>query len=111
MGQEMLRLPTQTLAFGATGTTKTFTFSHRGKLHTAIMKVPTFTNSVTATLSITNSDDIEIYNSTAKNMSLTHVLNELSSKVPLVGDHTVTVTLSGVAGGDGGNVELSFYLE
>ena len=108
---EITMVPKQTLAFDEDDTVKTFTMNVRGLLHTIVMKVANFTNVVTATLTIANSNSDDIYDSTAKAKNATYVLNELLDKVPLVGDHTVTVTLSGAAGGTGGDVEVTLYVK
>ena len=107
---ELILLPLQTLAFGATGTTQSFALNGRGLIHSIVLVVPNFTNAVTATLTITNQDGVEIYNSTAKARNATYALTQLWDKVPIVGSNTVTVTLSGVAGGTGGDVTVSIYM-
>jgi len=94
--------------FAATGTTKSWTFVAQALTHTIVVVVPAFTNAITTVLSITNSDGNEIYASSALAKSTTHVI---AAEKPLVGSHTVTHTLSGDAGGSGGIVKTTFYLQ
>lgn len=94
--------------FAATGTTKSWTFVANALTHTIVVVVPNFTNAITVVLSITNSDGNEIYASSALAKDTTHVI---AIEKPLVGSHTILLTLSGDAGGTGGNVKTTFYLQ
>lgn len=107
---ELILLPLQTLSFDEDDTVKSFDIDGRGLIHTIVMTVPNFTNVVTATLTVTNQDGVEIYNSTAKAKNATYALTQLWDKVPIVGFNTVKVTLSGAAGGTGGDVTVSVYM-
>jgi len=97
-----------TQSFAATGTTKSWTLTANALTHTIIVDVPDFTNGITVTLSITNSDSHEIYASAALAENTLHVIK---AEVPLVGANTILLTLSGVAGGSGGDVKTTFYLQ
>ena len=102
----------RTLAFGAADTTKSFTLETNLWLHSAVVTLPNWTNAVTATFSVTNSDSKEIYSAAALAESTDHVLQDFADFgfLPLTGTSTVTVTLSGVPGGSGGSATVILYL-
>ncbi len=97
----------QTLTFGATGTEKSFTLSVNGEAQHIRFVVPNFTNAVTATLTVHDEGGYEVYNSTAKAKNASYWLSPV--QVPLTGYNTVKVTLSGNAGGTGGDVVVVLY--
>ncbi len=103
----------QTLSFGAADTAESVTLSQVvGKVHTIIMKVPNWTNNVTAILSATNDAGDEVWvDETARARNNTYVFHEMREMLPIGWNITFTVTLSGAPGGAGGNVELSVYVE
>ena len=97
-----------TSEFGATGTTDSWTFTANALTHTIIVDIDNFTNASTTVLTITNSDSHVIYTSSALNEN---TLNIIATEVPLVGAHTCTLTVSGVLGGTGGDIRVTFYLQ
>lgn len=105
----------QTLVFGAADTSKSITLQTRGKLISWVMKLPNFTNSVTGTLSVANGNSDTLWADAARadNQSYYYhgAIGGNPPILPLVGVTTFTVTLSGVPGGAGGNVELTLYVE
>lgn len=106
-------MATQTLSFGASDTAKSTVISSTGrKVHTIVLTVPNWTNTVTAILSANNANGDEIWtDDTARAENDTYVFHQLGDQLPLVGATTFTVTLSGVPGGSGGDVELTIYTE
>jgi hypothetical protein len=101
----------KTLSFGATDTTKSFTVDGYGKIHSIVAVVPDFTNTVTATITLSNANSQTFYTSDALTKNNTHIIQNLRSYVPVYGTNTLTVTLSGVPGGSGGSVAISIYME
>lgn len=98
----------QTEAIGAAATVASFTIKAWALVHTIILTLPNWTNPVTATLSIENSDGDELYSHSGLAENDTH---EFAVDVALVGTNTVKITLSGVPGGTGGNTVTTLYLE
>ena len=93
---------------GAAETSKTHTIRGNGNIHTIAFTVPDTTNNVAMTLAITNSDGVELYNSTAKaenaHYDLSGVDTQLSGKL--------TMTVSCLApGGSGGTAYVKLYLK
>jgi hypothetical protein len=81
------------LSFESGDTVKSFTINARALTHTIILEMPSFSGAVvTGTLSIENSDDNEIYSNGSLAENTIHVM---TTEIPLVGDSTVKVTLSG----------------
>lgn len=95
------------LAFTASSTENSFTINANAFTHTIILETPDFTNAVTSTLSIENSNSVELYSESGLAENTDHIM---FAKRPLVGDNTVKVTLSGVAGGSGGTAYVTLYL-
>ena len=104
-------LPVQTLAFGDTDTTKNFTISGNGKVHTLIVELPNFTNDVTATVTVTDQNSYDIYAKASLAKNDKHVITGASGYIYLDGVSTVTITLSGQPGGTGGNVKVKIAVE
>lgn len=103
--------PKKTLVFGAADTSKTWQFSEMGEIHTIIMKLPNWTNGVTATIAATNDGADEVWaDKTPRVKNDTYVFHQLRDRFPINCNVTLTVTLSGVPGGSGGSVELSVYV-
>lgn len=94
--------------FEATGKVKSWTLVANALTHTIIFVLPVFLDNPTVILSITNSDSNEIYASGSLSDGTTHVI---ATEKPLVGSHTVTITLSANAGTGGGVVKTTFYLQ
>jgi len=99
--------PVQTEAIGASATVASFTIKAWALTHTILLKLPDWTNAVTATISIDNPNGDEIYSNDTLARNTTHVMAVVK---PLAGTNTVKVTLSGVPGGTGGDVETTLYL-
>lgn len=98
----------QTEAIGAAATVGSFTIKAWATVHTIVLKLPNWTNAVTATISIENSDGDEIYSHSGLGENDTHTF---AVDVPIVGTNTVKVTLTGVPGGTGGDTVTTLYLE
>lgn len=96
----------RTFSFGGTGTELTSSISVNGEIQHIRFVVPNFTNNVTATLSVLD-DTYEVYNSTEKAKNASYWLSPL--QVPLTGYNKIKVTLSGNAGGTGGDVIVILY--
>jgi hypothetical protein len=99
------------LTFAATGQTKTFTFTKPGFLRYIVSEAsdPT-TGSLTYTISIANADGTVIY--TSGNLAHNAATTTAISSVPLTDElHTVTVTLSDVAGEAGMTVDVTLIVE
>lgn len=80
------------LVFASGTTVKSFTINANALTHTIVLKMPGFSGAnPTATLSIENSDDDEIYTNGGMVESSSHVM---AAEKPLIGDNTVKVTLS-----------------
>lgn len=108
----------KTIAIGAAETTGTATIDVRGggKLLLVVMAVPNWTNAVTTTLSIAGPYGNTIWtDSSARARNATYNLYFGESgdpvKIPLVGNHTITATLSGAPGAGGGTITLTIYTE
>lgn len=101
------KVPENSQTFGGTGKIKSYSLSATAFTHTIIVVVPSFENAITVVLSIENPDGHEIYASGGLTKGTTHIL---SVEKPLVGDNTIKLTLSGDAGGSGGIVKTTIYL-
>jgi len=97
-----------TQEFAATGTTKEWTLTANALTHTIVVDIDDFTNASTTVLTIENSDGHVIYTSSALNEN---TLNIIAAEVPLVGEHTCLLTVSGVLGSGGGDIRTTFYLQ
>ncbi len=103
---KLVKTAAKTVAIAADATAASFTVLASAKTHIIILKLPDWTNAVTATLSIENSDGNEIYSEDALAKDTTHVM--ITSR-PLVGKNTVKITLTGVPG-DAIEPETTIYL-
>jgi len=109
---------TEPVTFGASDTTQTFTLNYNGFVNAYAVVMPNFTNAPTGNLKITNSGSLDVYDSSGSdrdesdfaNNATTHVYG-LKDVITLAGVNTVTITLSGVPGGSGGIVYVTFWLE
>ena len=94
--------------FTATGTTGTYKITEsNGFIERMIIKVPTFTNVVTATIQILDDDGDVLFDSGAKAMGTNYPLATVY--IPLMYNYTTNVILSGVPGGAGGTVRVKMY--
>jgi len=82
-------------------------FTHTGFLVALAIAVPDFTNSITVTAAVTDSDDLELYSKAAIAKNATEMIHFENDYCPVYGETTVTLTLSGVAGGSGGSVTVT----
>lgn len=101
-----------TFAFGAVATDPTNPNQiarENGIISLITLVVPNFTNNVTATLTIKDEDNVEIYNSGAKARNATYVLTGLV--IPVDHGYKINVTVSGAAGGAGGSVVAKSFVE
>lgn len=106
--EDLIKTVENLQVFADTGTTKSWEVYANALTHTIIVVVPAFTNAITVVLSITNSDSNEIYASGSLAKGTTHII---ASEKPLIGKHTMLLTLSGAAGGTGGTVKTTLYLQ
>jgi len=97
----------QTVSIAADGTVGSFTIRAYALTHTIILKLPNWSEAVTATISIENSNGDEIYSNDSLAKNTTHVISAVK---PLVETNTVKITLSGVPGGTGGDTTTTLYL-
>uniref|UniRef100_A0A7V3KP37 Uncharacterized protein n=1 Tax=candidate division WOR-3 bacterium TaxID=2052148 RepID=A0A7V3KP37_UNCW3 len=106
------RVPLITLSFGESDTSKTSSpisnnpGVHQGQMVGFKVTMPNFTNAVTGTLSIIDSDGDTIYTSDSFDNNTTTVV--MSLNVPLIEQEAVKVTLSGAPGSDG-DVTVRIY--
>lgn len=104
------------IPFGATGTTGTYKLTEcNGFIKNLIIKVPDFTNVVTATVQILDDDGDILYDSGAKAKNAIYSLGNIAAaelgEIPVSYNYTVSVVISGVAGGTGGTVTVKAYIE
>lgn len=103
------------IAFAATGTTQTQKVQENGFCHTLIIVVDNFTNNVTATITISDVDGYVLWTSSALSRNTTTRIDDTSTpalgSIPIDYDYQIGVTLSGAAGGTGGNVTVVGYLK
>lgn len=92
MFEPLTKTPRTELAFVSGDTVKSFTITATAKATLAVLEMPSFSGAVvTGTLSIENSDGVEIYSKGDMAENETHVR---TISVPLVGTNTVKVTLN-----------------
>ena len=96
----------KTVAIAADATVGSFTILANALTHTIVLKIPTYTNAETATISIENSNGDEIYTNGTLAKNTTH---PIPVSMPLVGENTVKITLTGVPG-DAIEPETTIYL-
>lgn len=107
------RVPLLALTFGASDTTKTSDRIsenegvHQGKCTHIKVTLPDWTNSVTATLAILDSDGDVIFSQASIAENQTLVIADKS--IPLIEKERVRITLSGAPGGTGGTVTVRLY--
>jgi len=98
----------QTINIASDKTTGNFTICAWALTHTIVVVLPDWSTTRTATLSIENDDGNEIYSVGSLTDNSTHVI---AVEKPLVGTNTVIITLTGVPGTGGGDVEVTLYLQ
>lgn len=97
-----------TFTYDATTTTATAnTVNESAFVRSIAVVVPNFTNAITVTLSIKDKDGYEVISKAAIAKNATTVF--LKEEVPVYYDSTLTITLSGAAGGTGGTVAVVLY--
>jgi hypothetical protein len=107
------RTPIISLTFGAAETTKTSPSIsqnegvHQGKCTHIKITLPDWTNAVTATIRIKDSDGDTLFSQAAIAEAQTLVIADKS--IPLIEKETVEVQLSGAPGGTGGTVNVRLY--
>ena len=98
-------IPRQGLIFGALDTAKSFSLTgYNGLIHELDVQIPDFTNAVTATVTLTRSNGVDVYTSEALAKNADHVI---MMDRAIVGTEALTVTLSGAPGGEGGQIDVT----
>lgn len=109
--------------FGAADTTKTITLPENGWAKTVAIRTPTFTNNVTAALTVVdplpfnaNQTSLTLFTSATVNNGTTYVVGDditagEKADIPVDKTFTATITLSGAPGGTGGTVFVAMYLK
>jgi len=96
--------------YDATTTTATAkAVNESGFIRSIAVVMPNFTNSITATLSVKDVDGYEVISKASIAENATTVY--LKEEVPIYYDSTMTITLSGAAGGTGGTVYVVLYVD
>ena len=112
--RKVLKSGVHSLIFGGNDTEKSLTLDFNGMVHSLIMSVPAFVNSVFPKIIADDTDGDRIFDSLSHRVmeagSATYKISDLEGSFPLVGKTTFTVILSGAPGGSGGEVKLTFYL-
>lgn len=100
----------KTLTFEAGEISKTCSVDYRGFLSALVCDIPNFTNSVAVSYSIKNilGHEIAGYENMIDDNDTVHHFP--FAYCPLAHDFTLTVTLSGVPGGVGGDVTIIMYV-
>jgi len=110
----------QSVTVAATGTSFTTTYNNddvKGLVRYAVLKVPTYTNSVNTTLSIVDTYGQTIYTASAVAITTTTVVvlpystTSTTSPFPIEPGYVITLTLANVAGTSGGTVYLTMWVE
>lgn len=97
------------LPFGGSDTEKSLPIYLTGMLHHVHVRVPNFTNAVTAAVAVQDQDGYAYLEQTGLAKNANHNLS-FSKEVLLLGEGgAVKVTLSGAPGGDGGTVTVVLY--
>lgn len=103
--------------FNDTATTAAeYLCAENGCAEIVIVKVPNFTNSITATVTVTDADDNVLWTKAtiAKNASTKYGNGPdgvSNGCIPIAHGYKVSCVLSGAAGGTGGTVHAYFYVE
>lgn len=110
------RFEQQTLAFSGTDTSKSFTVAVWAKNPTddtiarIFMTISDWDNDVTTSITATDSDENILYTKSGLAKGETHDL-QAEVNIEVRGETTITISLSGAPGGEGGNVLISGYAE
>lgn len=109
MGQRV-RKHKRTIACAATGTAFSGTIRESDQRAVRIvMELPNFTNGITVKLEVKDPDGTVLYDTGAKNENANY---NFLVDIPFSGETlTLALTLSGAAGGTGGDVVLKIYAE
>jgi len=99
----------ETFQFGATGVSIEKPLFENGVITHYTLSCPNFTNAVTTTLSIKDSDGTTIWTGNAHNENNSYLVANLS--IPVDAGFSLVATLSGVAGGTGGNVVAAVFVD
>lgn len=100
----------------STTTATTFLSSENGCAEKVLVKVPNFTNAITATVNVFDKDDNLLWTKAAiaKNATANYGAGPDVAEtgcIPFEKRYKVTCVLSGAAGGTGGTVTAYFYIE
>ena len=95
--------------FADTGTNIQQTVQESGFVRALVVNTPNFTNNVTSTITIKDSDSYILYVSNAliKNDEI-RIANQ---EIPLDYNYTIDVDISEAAGGSGGDVSVMLYIK
>jgi len=106
-------LPRVTLSFGAADTTKSANLVLQGErtIFDLIVRIPDWTNAVTATLSILNGNGLTIYSIAGLTDPQLDPPCYIQVARMIAGGAQVKVVLSGVPGGSGGDVTIDVGCE
>jgi len=98
-----------TFAFAATGTQLTSLIHENGSISLMVIEVPNFTNTITITVTVLDTDGDTLWESgsLAKNSTV----RRTGLSIPVDYGYTIQVDLSGVAGGSGGTVTVKNYVQ
>jgi hypothetical protein len=105
-----------TFVFGAAQTVLTSTLQENGWINVIRVDLPTFTNTVTGVVTITDRDGYVVYASGSLTMgAITAIGDSIAAaelgSVPCDLNYSMTLTLSGVPGGTGGTAKVLMYLK
>lgn len=104
-----------TFPFAATGTAITQNVNEEGFCRMLVVDVPNFTNAITVTVSVLDTDNYVLWTKAAIAKNAVARVDALTT--PALGDvpfgygYKIKVELSGVAGGAGGDVKVICFVE
>jgi len=98
----------KTLTYNASETVKQFTINENGHMTDVAVVMPNFTNAITGTLTIEDEAGVVLYTKATIAENATTVVNSLS--VPVDHGYVAKLTLSGAAGGTGGDVSIKLWV-
>ena len=112
--RKVLKSGAHSLIFEENDIEKSLTLDFNGMIHSLIINIPVFTNSVFPKIIADDADGDRIFDSSSHRVmevgGTIYKISSLEGSLPLVGKTTFTVILSGAPGGNGGEVKLTFYL-
>jgi hypothetical protein len=97
------------LTIGAAATTAAVSVLGNARVGQINVAIPNWTNTVSATLTIVDSDAFTVYTSNAMTQNTSHHIVDMQNQILIYGSTTWTFTLSGVPGGAGGNLTFNAY--